>query len=84
MLTVHHTIELQSPQGDIEPTGATVRLPCRRCNGNLTVRKLTIYSPYDENYEWIDCPNCAGTGYLDATVTVTFEPTKFELKTSKI
>jgi len=84
MLTVHHTLELKSPQSDIEPTGATVRLPCRRCFGNRIIRLHVSSTPYGSEYNEIECPNCAGTGYVDAVVRVEYLPAKFELKTSKI
>lgn len=85
MIQNRNFVEIVTPQNDLGLNEKTVmRLTCNRCHGEGTIRTL-IY-PYrpDEQYEINDCPNCNGSGWLDAVITVKFEPVKYEMKTSKI
>jgi hypothetical protein len=86
MIQNRNFVEIVTPQNaiGIDVQNTVMRLTCNRCHGEGQLREL-IY-PYrpDEQYEVKECPNCEGSGWLDAVVTVKFEPVKYEIKASKI
>jgi Zn-finger nucleic acid-binding protein len=83
MLKTKYSIEIESPIGDSCEAETTLRMPCRRCEKGQ-IKKLISTTPYGSDYEIEECPICAGTGWLDAVITVKFEPAKYEIRQSKI
>jgi hypothetical protein len=83
MLKTKYSIEIESPRGDSCEAETTLRMPCRRCEKGQ-IKQLVSCTPYGSDYEIEDCPVCGGTGWVDAIVTVKFEPVKYEMRQSKI
>ena len=86
MIQNRNFVEIVTPQNSIgiDIHNTVMRLKCNRCHGEGKLREL-IY-PYrpDEQYDIKECPNCEGSGWLDAIITVKFEPVKYEIRQSKI
>ncbi|MTK53313.1 hypothetical protein [Paludibacter sp.] len=85
MLQNKHFVEITTPENAGLDTQSTVmRLKCNFCKGEGTLRTLIYPYRQDEQYDITECPNCKGSVWLDAVVTVKFEPVKYEIKQSEI
>lgn len=82
MIESHTFIEIMAPHYSEELKDNTTikRMACNFCNGTGTV--LEIEDDGIRNFPI--CPCCGGTRFVDAVITITFEPSKFVLMKSKL
>lgn len=82
MIESHTFIEITAPHHSEELKESTTikRMACNYCNGLGEILNVD----YNKQREFIECPCCHGTRFVDAIITITFEPSKFVLMKSKI
>lgn len=82
MIETHTTIEIIAPHHNEAFTDLTSikRLKCNYCNGTGEI----LHIDDNNDREFLECPCCSGTRFVDAVITIQFEPSQYILIKSKI
>ncbi len=82
MTETHTFIEITAPHHSEELNNQTsvMRMACNYCNGTGEI----LHIDKQDEREFLPCPCCKGSRFVDAIITVSFEPSRFVLIKSKI